>query len=152
MDGADTTFRGRFNHTIDPKGRLSIPARFREILRERFDDAIVMVPWEGCLLVYPTREWAVLEKTVADSSPFDLDARKLRVLFLSRGRDATIDQAGRILIPPEFRTVAGLTKDVTIVGGLKLFEVWDRARLDHFDVTNWPQVDGLFRQMVGRGD
>jgi MraZ protein len=152
--GAGAMFRGRFHHTIDPKGRLSIPSRFRDLLRENFGHQLIIVPNDdtSCVQVYPEQEWQILEQRIAARSPFDLDASKLARLFMSRAREISIDQAGRILIPPDFRTQAGLNKDVLIVGGgLKLFEVWDRARFDHYELTHQREVPGLFDKMSDQG-
>ncbi len=147
-------FRGRFFHTVDPKGRLSIPSRFRDLLRDNFGNDLVVIPNDdtSCVQVYPLPEWELLEHKIGERSPFDLEAKMLARLFMSRARESTIDQAGRILIPPEFRAQAGLNKEVMVLGGgLRLFEVWDRARFDHYELTHQREVPGLFGKMSGQG-
>jgi MraZ protein len=154
MGGAGAMFRGRFHHTIDPKGRLSIPSRFRDVLRDTFGHELIIVPNDdnSCVQVYPLSEWESLEHQIRERSHFDLEARMLARLFMSRAREGAIDQAGRILIPPEFRTLAGLNKEVMVVGGgLKLFEVWDRARFDQYELAHQREVPGLFGKMSGPG-
>ena len=114
-------FRGRFQHTIDPKGRLSIPARFRDALAQ-FGEHLVVVPNEHALEVHPLEEWQRIEDRLNSQSLFSPEVRQLSRLYISRARDAMVDGAGRVLLPPDTRKQAGLEKDVTLVcGGRRLF-------------------------------
>jgi MraZ protein len=147
-------FRGRYNHTIDPKGRVSIPSRFRDVLRDKFGNELIIVPNDdgACVRVYPLPEWEALEHQIGERSPFDLEATMLARLFVSKAREATIDPAGRILIPPDYRSLAGLNKDVIVVGGgLKLFEVWDRTRFEQYELAHQREVPRLFGKMSSPG-
>jgi MraZ protein len=126
-------FRGRYQHTVDPKGRLSVPAKFRDVLAQ-YDGNLVVVPNEHCLEVHPLEEWQKIEGRLRDRSMFDPDVREFSRLYVSRAKDVTLDGAGRILLPPDSRQEAGLHKDVTLVGGgLMRFEVWDRGRFEEYE-------------------
>ena len=125
-------FRGRFQHTVDPKGRLSIPAKFRDVLAQ-YDGNLVVVPNEHCLEVHPLEEWEKIEARLREKSMFDPDVREFSRLYVSRAKDTSLDAAGRILLPPDSRQEAGIHKDVTLVGGgLMRFEVWDRVRFEEY--------------------
>jgi MraZ protein len=145
-------FRGRFSHTIDPKGRVSIPARFREALGDGYVGRMVVVPNEHCLEVHPLEEWQRIEAKVREQSIFHPDVRKISRLYISRARDVDLDAQGRILIPPEARAEAGLAKEVTLVGGgLMHFEIWDRRRFDEFDRTHQDELPSVFEKLSSLG-
>src|SRR5690349_9424517 len=109
-------FRGRYLHTIDPKGRLSVPAKFRDALAQ-YGGNLVVVPNEYSLEVHPLEEWQHLEEKVNSQPMFDPEVRRLSRLYISRAKDVALDGAGRILLPPDTRAQAGLEKEVTILGG-----------------------------------
>src|SRR3989442_1051884 len=99
-------FRGRYQHTIDPKGRLSVPARFRDALAQ-YDGALVVVPNDHCLEVHPLEEWQRIETKLREQSIFNPEVRELGRLYISRAKDVALDAAGRALIPPDAREHAG---------------------------------------------
>jgi MraZ protein len=124
-------FRGHFQHTIDPKGRLSIPAKFREALGslgEQWSDKLVIVPVDDCLEGHALPVWEDLIARVSAMPEFDADVEDYQRFYTSRGLDVTIDPQGRIQIPPDYRERAGLVKNVVILGLTKRFEVWDTER------------------------
>jgi MraZ protein len=124
-------FRGHFQHTIDPKGRLSIPAKFREALGslgEQWSEKLVIVPVDDCLEVHALPVWEDLIARVSAMPEFDSDVEDYQRFYTSRGFDVTIDLQGRIQIPPDYRERAGLVKNVLIMGLTKRFEVWDTER------------------------
>ena len=143
-------FRGRYLHTVDPKGRVSIPARFREALGE--SGRLVVVPNEHCLEVHPLEEWQRIEAKVREQSIFNPDVKKIGRLFISKGKDVDLDAQGRILIPPDLRAESGLVRDVTLVGGgLTHFEIWDRRRFEEFDRTHQDELPTIFEKLSGLG-
>jgi MraZ protein len=147
-------FRGRFEHSIDGKGRLSVPAKFREVLQQRFDGDrnLVVVPNERCLEVHPVSLWEQIEEQVRSGSMFDEGLRELSRLYMSRAREVEIDSVGRVLLAPDSRQQAGLDRDVTLVGGgLTLFEVWDRRRFEEYERAEQHKMAQLFEQMASRG-
>ena len=144
-------FRGRFNHTIDPKGRLSVPARFRDVLAQ-YDGALVVVPNDHCLEVHPLEEWQRIEVKLREQSMFNPEVREISRLYVSRARDVELDAAGRVLLPPDSRQQAGLEKEVTLVGGgLPQFEVWDRNRFEEYERTRQDRLPSLFDKLSSLG-
>jgi MraZ protein len=144
-------FRGRYQHTIDPKGRLSVPARFRDALAQ-YGESLVVVPNEHSLEVHPLEEWQRFEEKLNTQSMFAPEVRKLSRLYISRAKDIALDGAGRILLPPDTRVQAGLEKEVTILGGgRKMFEVWDRARFDEYERTQGDALPTLFEKLSALG-
>ena len=118
-------FRGRSKHNLDEKGRLAIPARFKEILEKKEDSCLVLTNQHNCLWAFSRDEWRVIEERAADLSLFDKAANAYRRYFISGAQECPIKQ-GRITIPPDLREIAGLRKEVVLVGELKLFEIWDK--------------------------
>jgi len=120
-------FRGRFEHLIDSKGRLSIPSKFRETLNERYDSRLVITTYDNCLIAYPFTEWQVLEDKVASMPEFKKDTKAFLRFFYSSAADCSIDKLGRILVPQALRDYAKLEKDVVLIGALKHVEIWSKA-------------------------
>ena len=122
-------FMGLFFHTIDEKGRLAIPSKFREILLGKYEGKVVLSPDRLRVRVYPYAEWqrsvvGELEK-LPDIDDFELEKKKM--FYFAFAVEASIDKQGRILIPQHVRTMAGLDKEVTIVGINRRFEIWPRS-------------------------
>lgn len=128
-------FRGRYEHTIDAKGRLSIPSRFRETLNERYDSRLVITTYDGCLIAYPHQEWQVLEEKVALLPEFKKDTKAFLRFFYSSASDCSIDKLGRILIPQSLREYAKLEKDVILVGTFRHMELWSKALWEQAEST-----------------
>src|SRR5437870_13833685 len=145
-------FRGRYQHTIDPKGRLSVPAKYRDALAQYDGSTLILVPNEQAIEVHPLEEWERIESKINEQSMFDLEIRKLGRLYISRAREVELDGAGRILLPPDTRQHAGLAKDVTLVGpGRPFFEVWDRTRFEEYERSNGEGLPSLFERLAQLG-
>ena len=121
-------FRGRFEHTIDPKGRVSIPAKFRELLSEKYDDRIIITNFDRCLVAYPYEEWRSVEEKIVSLSMVKKEVKAFQRFFISGAAECPIDKLGRVLIPPTLRAYALLEKDVVFAGMGKMFELWSRER------------------------
>jgi MraZ protein len=120
-------FRGQFSHTLDKKGRVSIPARFRDILRAHYDDQLVLSPREtGCIRVYPLLEWERLEENLKRFNKFNRAVDNFKRMLFSSAQDCSVDAQGRILVHPELRDRAGLGERVLFVGMMEFFEIWNR--------------------------
>jgi MraZ protein len=119
-------FRGQFEHAIDEKGRLSIPAKFREALRE--EKSLVLTNSDGYLTAYPLTEWRALEDRLRANPRLKRDLRDYLRLVYSTAEDVAMDGQGRILVPQTLRQRAGITRDVVIIGVMDQIEIWDRAR------------------------
>jgi len=120
-------FRGRSRHTLDGKGRLAVPARFKEILDQRGEDCLVVTNHDSCLWAFARSDWRVIEEKAANLPTFDHAVNTYLRYFISGGVECPIKQ-GRITIPMDLREIAGLSKDVVIVGQLKRFEIWEKDR------------------------
>ena len=145
-------FRGRYQHTLDPKGRVSIPSKYRDLLAQYDGSTLVVVPNESALEVHPLEEWERIEQRIGEKSMFDADLRKIGRLYISRAREVELDGAGRILLPPETRTQAGLGRDVTLMGpGRKFFEIWDRGRFEEYERTNGDGLPAGFDRLAQMG-
>jgi MraZ protein len=123
-------FRGSFEHTLDGKGRLSIPAKFREVLLGKGDDRIVitnfLVESTRCLDIYPLDEWLRLEEEVRKKPRFDRRMVSFQNYYLGGASECVVDKQGRILIPPLLRKYADLKHDVVLVSALDKFRLWDK--------------------------
>ena len=120
-------FRGRSKHNLDEKGRLAIPARFKEFLKRKDDNCLVLTNHFNCLWAFASDDWRVIEERAAELSLFDRAVNTYRRYFISGAQECLLKQ-GRITIPPDLREIATLKKDVVLVGELKLFEIWDREK------------------------
>jgi MraZ protein len=120
-------FRGRSRHTLDIKGRLAIPARFRETLDHRSDDCLVVTNYDICLWAFAREDWRVIEEKAVHLPQFDRNVNTIFRYFISGAVECPIKQ-GRITIPPDLREIGGLRKEVVLVGELKRFEIWDKER------------------------
>lgn len=121
-------FRGRFEHTIDTKGRLSIPSRFREVLATRFDERLIITNFDNCLWCYPVSEWQAVEAKVASLPQFKDEVKALQRVFISAAVEVPVDKAGRVLVPPTLRDYAGIEKNVILVGMTSRIEIWSKER------------------------
>jgi MraZ protein len=121
-------FQGSSALTLDAKGRLSVPTRHRDALMSQAEGRLTLTRHpDGCLLLYPRPVWEQKRDQIA---AFPMQARALQRLLLGNAQDLELDTAGRMLIAPELRTAAGLTRDVMLLGMGAHFEVWDKAAYD----------------------
>ena len=120
-------FRGVNALTLDAKGRLAMPTRHRDRLRERSDGNLILTIDidERCLLIYPLPEWEVIERKLDALPSFNPQARRVQRLLVGHATDAEMDGHGRVLIPPPLRQYAGLERQVVMIGQGKKFELWD---------------------------
>lgn len=118
-------FKGEYNHSIDSKGRVIVPAKFREQLGESF---VVTKGLDGCLFVFPNDSWQEFEDKLSSLSTSNMESRKLVRFFTAGAADCEIDKQGRALIPGVLRDFAGLDKDVVIIGVAKRIEFWSKDK------------------------
>ena len=116
-------FRGINSITIDAKGRMAIPARYRDLL----DSAMVLTidTEETCLLLYPVLEWQKIEASLQKLPSFNAAARRIQRLLIGHATDIDLDTQGRILLPQELRQYANLQKQAVLIGQGNKFEVWN---------------------------
>lgn len=132
-------FMSEYNHTIDAKGRLIIPSKFREILGEEF---VVSKGMDGCLFVYANDDWNAFEQKLTSLPLINKEARQFARFFLAGAAQVELDKQGRILLPAALREFAGLDKDVVLVGVGSRIEIWSKDKyeaagdgLDMDDIT-----------------
>jgi len=123
-------FRGRFAHTIDTKGRVSIPSGFRMELQRRSERAPVLTNAYQCLSLYPFEDWNRFEERLIGRSTVDTNFESFRRFLISGASECPIDNQGRLLIPPYLREHADLNKEIAIAGVGDHIEFWDKARFD----------------------
>ena len=126
-------FRGQFTHSVDAKGRVSLPARFRELLTDDGDARFVLTPalFDPCLHLYPMRAWEEFEKKVSELPSLDPNAVRFRRLYVSAAVECELDKAGRVLVPPHLRERAKLDKDEALWAGMgRILELWSKSAWD----------------------
>ena len=125
--GTVIMFMGEYSHTIDAKGRIIVPAKFRESLG---DNIVVTKGLDNCLFVYTSEDWRKFEEKLRTLPLTNKDARKFTRFFLAGAAEMEVDKQGRILIPSVLREFAALEKDVVFVGVGSRIEIWNRAGWD----------------------
>lgn len=120
-------FMGEYNHTIDAKGRLIIPSKFREVLGEEF---VITKGLDGCLFVYDNQEWNAFEEKLKALPLNKKDNRQFVRFFLAGAAEVEVDKQGRILVPSVLKEFAGITKDVVLIGVASRIEIWSKERWD----------------------
>lgn len=122
-------FRGFSTVSIDSKGRLAIPRRFRERLAHVAGGNLVLTlnPLDHCLWMYPNTDWEIIEKKLAELSDFDKQSRRTKQMMRGYANDCQLDTQGRILIPQELRDYARLKKQAVILGQGNKFEIWNQG-------------------------
>jgi len=125
-------FRGFSALNLDVKGRLAIPRRYRELLTEICNNALVLTlnPLDRCLWLYPLPEWEIIESKLQSLSDFDRQGRRTKQIMRGYATDCELDKHGRILLPQKLREFAGLEKSVVFLGQGNKFEVWDEGVWD----------------------
>jgi len=141
-------FYGEYQHTIDPKGRVIIPSRFREGLSDKF---IMTKGLDNCLFVYSPDEWSNLEAKLKNLPLSSKDARAFIRFFFSGATECEVDKQGRILVPQNLREYAGLEKDVYIIGVSTRVEVWDKDKWENYSEDESLSADKLAEKMEQLG-
>lgn len=121
-------FRGSSSHTIDTKGRVIIPVRFREVLEKKGDPSLMISRLDNALFAYPVDEWEQIEERIHSLAEKSEAMRRFRRVFIGAVQHCPLDKQNRILVPPELRNYAQLQKEIMLVGVLDHFEIWSRQR------------------------
>lgn len=131
-------FMGEYSHTIDAKGRLIIPSRFREQLGEEF---VLTKGLDGCLSIYPMDEWTAFEEKLRALPLTNKNARTFSRFFVAGATVCELDKQGRILVPATLREFAGLEKDVVLTGNINRIEVWSKQKWS--ENSNYDDMDAI---------
>jgi MraZ protein len=139
-------FRGQFVHSIDAKGRVSLPARFRDGLVGNGDTRFVLTPalFDPCLNLYPMRGWEELEKRIAELPRFDPHVVRLKRMYVSAAVECELDRAGRVLVPQTLRDRARLDKDALWAGAGQILELWSKELWEQAHAMS-PEQEQEFR-------
>ena len=145
-------FTGRFEHTIDTKGRVSLPAKFREILRTTYDDRLVVTNFnfDKCLVAYPGEEWRIMAERVNSLSMVKKEVRSFQRFFFSGASECPTDKLGRILLPLSLREYAHLEKEIVFVGMINKIEIWNKKEWERIfcdSQENIPEMEETLSEL-----
>lgn len=142
-------FRGQFLHAIDAKGRIALPARFRDALGEECTPTVIATPalFDTCLHIYPLSAWERVEEKIAELPAMDPHAVRLRRLYISAACECEVDKVGRILLPAGLRDKAQLEREALWAGMGRHLELWAKDRWDAA-LSIDPEEEALFKQSV----
>ena len=148
------SFLGTSEHTIDAKGRTSVPSRFRELLAGEYGDAdklIVTVSFDRCLHAHPLKAWSAFMEKLAQRSSQEEGVKQIYRVYVAHATQVEIDKLGRILLPANLRSLGGLEKDVVWVGQVKHMELWskagwEKASAEAFSDAHKADVERIFRE------
>lgn len=121
-------FRGSSYHTLDAKGRIIVPRRFREPDGTDSPDGFMVSRMDQCLVAYTRPQWEKIEHRILSLAQKSASMRRFRRVFIGGAHDCRLDKQERVLIPPALREYAELTKEIVLVGVLDHFEIWSRSR------------------------
>ena len=139
-------FMCEYNHTIDAKGRLIIPSKFREALGDEF---VVTKGMDGCLFVFDNSEWQAFEEKLRSLPMIDKEARQFTRYFLAGAASLEVDKQGRILLPAVLREFAEITKDAVLVGVGNRVEIWSKDRWE--GTVTYQDMEEISRHMIELG-
>ena len=139
-------FMGEYNHTVDAKGRLIVPSKFRDQLGDEF---VVTKGLDGCLFVYENTEWKALEEKLHALPLTNANARKLSRFFLAGASTCEVDKQGRILLPAVLREFAAIDKDAVLVGVGSRIEIWSRDACNKSNTYDY--MEEIAENMEGLG-
>ena len=144
-------FMGQHDHAIDEKGRTSLPASFREKLRAANDETLYITKsiTGPCLEVIPGSIWREILSKIAQLPSTNANIAMFRRVYVSPAAEVQPDKAGRIMLPPTLRALAGLQRDIRIAGNIDRIEIWDRATSDALVAAAKPEVLAEAMSMLG---
>ena len=141
-------FIGEYRHSLDTKGRVIVPAKFRDGLGDKF---VITKGLDGCLFAYSKEEWTNFENKIKTLPLTNKDARAFVRFFFSGAVECEIDKQGRTLIPPMLRDYATLNKDLVIIGVSTRVEIWSQEKWDNYSEAEDLEADELAEKMAMLG-
>ncbi|MCR4839909.1 MAG: division/cell wall cluster transcriptional repressor MraZ [Lachnospiraceae bacterium] len=123
-------FAGKYNHTLDSKSRVIVPAKFKKNLGDTFELSLGL---DGCLYIFPNERWEMFVEELDSLPATSKNVRALKRAFLANATECEIDKQGRIVIPADLRAKAGLNKELVFVGVGHKIELWAKERFDEAD-------------------
>lgn len=137
---------GEYQHSVDPKGRLIVPAKFREALGEQF---VITRGMDNCIFGYPMHEWRKLEEKLKDLPMTKKDTRAFARFFFSGATEVDIDKQGRINIPAMLINYANLTKDCVIIGVSSRIEIWSKSSWESYTEESENSFNEIAENIIG---
>ncbi|MBI4599034.1 division/cell wall cluster transcriptional repressor MraZ [Candidatus Uhrbacteria bacterium] len=141
-------FIGEYAHTVDEKGRLAIPIKFRADLKE---GAVITRGLDASLFLFPKEEWDKLATKLANLPLGQSNSRAFARLMLAGAMEAELDKQGRVVLPEYLRTYAGLQKNVTVAGLYTRMEIWDSQQWEHYKKTAEEDAERIAEQLAELG-
>lgn len=142
-------FYGEYEHTLDTKGRVIIPAKFRELFKENYVEKFFITRGlDQCLFVFTEEAWKTQEKKFRELSFTKTEARKFNRLYFSGACEVIADKQGRILIPDYLKSYAVIKEDVVIIGVSDRIEIWGREKWKEFFEQNKGQFEDLAEKLI----
>jgi MraZ protein len=141
-------FLGEYQHTLDAKGRVSLPRKHRDEIGSR---VVVSKGLEKCLYVYPAEGYQTFVRSLLDSGDFDRNARQVRRFFTSGANEVDIDTAGRVAVSPALREFAGLGRDVVVAGVGDHIEIWDADAWSAYEDESAPTIEDAAEALARSG-
>ncbi len=145
MKVVDDMFLGEYSHSLDSKGRVIIPAKFRKGLGDHF---VATRGLDSCIFVYPQNEWEKLEQKIRKLPITKADARAFSRFFLSGATECELDKQGRIILPANLRNYASLEKDVVIIGVSNRVEIWSQELWESYQQNAEDSLENIAEQIV----
>lgn len=132
MEGKVPSFSGKYYYTVDPKGRIIIPAPFREIITSNYSSKLYITnaPFDKCLFIYPMEEWNKLQEQIRTKPKSDEAIRFFLRRVIASATETEMDRQGRILVPIALREDANINSNVVMAGQIERIELWDRSEWD----------------------
>jgi len=146
--GCGPVFMGEYQHSLDAKGRIIVPAKFRDPLGGQ---CVVTRGLDQCLFLYPPAEWATMEEKLKTLPLTQRDARAFVRFFFSGATDVELDKQGRIMIPAALRDYAGLTKDVVVIGVSTRVELWSKENWERYVAEAESSFESIAEKIVDLG-
>lgn len=141
-------FLGEHQHTLDAKGRVSLPAKFRAQMTGRL---IVSKGLEGCLYVHPAESYETGIQRILAGNEYDETMRRLRRFFMSGASEVELDSAGRVILSPSLRAYAELDKDVAVIGGGERIEIWDKDKWEAYNSATAATLEANAASLAEKG-
>lgn len=135
-------FQGRFEHTVDEKGRIAIPAAFRRrLINDSGTGSAVITIWDRCLAAFPMNEWEIKVAAISKMNQLDTRVNLLKRVFIGCAQECPIDKNGRLLLPLDLRRDSQIEKECIIIGQIEKFEIWS--------LQNWQQTFSQMAMQIG---
>lgn len=141
-------FIGEYYHSLDKKGRLIIPSKFREILSEKYEDKFVITRGlDNCLFLYPPDEWREIERKIKNLPMSNKNVRAYKRYLTSGAVECVLDKQGRVMIPQNLRQYAHIEKDVVLIGVSEKIEIWGKENWQAYNKKTEESIEEITQEM-----